>query len=93
MPFNKYGSSVTLEVIASERLRDAEAVVQLERNKLKGRIRNEGGTARATPSGNSDVIAGDAEGDTLNDGTYKYELINVTGVGLRWHRVTMLIAW
>jgi len=93
MPFNNYGASVNLQQIADERHRDASTVSQLEQGKLDGRRRNEGANTRATPSSNADIIAGDAEGDMLNDGTYRYELINVTGVGLRWHRTALAVSW
>ena len=93
MPFNQFGHSATLTDVLRERLADISTVNQIETGKLQGRIRNSGANARATPSSNSDVVQGDFEGDTLNDGTYIYTLVNVTGVGLRWHRATLSIAW
>lgn len=45
------------------------------------------------PSTPTDVVAADQEGDIVNDGTYEYKLVNVTGTGLRWDRRTLNISW
>ena len=93
MPFNQYGVDGSLQTVLNERLRDISTIEQLERNKLAGRRRNGGANNRTAPSSATDVIQGDAEGDIVNDGTYIYELINVTGTGLRLHRVSLAISW
>ena len=80
---------ITVADIARERRKDIQIVERLQQFKLKGRIR----TDRATPTSNSNVIAGDNEGDVLNDGTYLYTIIDVAGIGLRWHRETLAISW
>ena len=47
---------------------------------------------RAAPSGNSDVLATDQEGDIVNDATHEYKLLNISGT-LKWDRRTLDVAW
>ncbi len=51
-----------------------------------------GRSTRRIPSSSVDVIAGDRVGDTVNDDTYLYQLLNITGVPL-WNRITLDISW
>lgn len=48
---------------------------------------------RAAPSTPSDVLATDNEGDIVNDNTYEYKLLNISGTGLRWDRRTLSVGW
>ena len=49
-------------------------------------------TARSAPSSNSDVLATDNEGDIVNDATYEYKLLDISGT-LLWDRRTLDVAW
>lgn len=44
------------------------------------------------PSAFNNVIAGDRQGDTTNDGTYLYQLLNIAGV-LKWNRTSLNVSW
>lgn len=48
--------------------------------------------SRAAPSSNSDVLAGDVEGDIVNDATREYKLLNISGT-LKWDRRTLDVSW
>ena len=48
---------------------------------------------RAAPSSPSNVLATDELGDIVNDNTYEYKLINISGTGLRWDRRTLAVGW
>lgn len=48
---------------------------------------------RTAPSSASDVLATDQEGDIVNDNTYEYKLLNISGTGLRWDRRTLDVSW
>lgn len=89
MPLNLFGANTSLLTIIRERRRDAAAVAALETGKMPGRIRT---GFRAVPSSATDVIAGDAEGDLVTDGTYTYQLITVSGA-LKWNRIAHSVAW
>jgi hypothetical protein len=47
---------------------------------------------RVVPTSNSDVTIDDKVGDYLNDATYKYELVTVSGAR-KWHRTTLSVGW
>lgn len=49
-------------------------------------------TERAAPSSNSDVLATDNEGDIVNDATFEYKLLDISGT-LKWDRRTLDVAW
>lgn len=49
-------------------------------------------TTRAAPSSNSDVLATDNEGDIVNDATYEYKLLNISGT-LKWDRRLLDTTW
>lgn len=89
MPFNLFGTDADLQTIVRERRKDAATVKMLEDGKLPGRIRT---GLRAVPSGNADVIAGDALGDVVTNGTYVYTLISVSGA-LKWDRRAHSVGW
>lgn len=48
---------------------------------------------RAAPSSPSNVLATDEEGDIVNDNTYEYKLLNISGTGLRWDRRALAVGW
>ena len=48
---------------------------------------------RAAPSTPSDVLATDELGDIVNDNTYEYKLLNISGSGLLWDRRTLDVGW
>lgn len=89
MPLNLYGESASIEDVIRERRRDAQAVKSIEDDKLNGRIRT---GLRAVPSGNADIIQGDALGDVITDATYIYTLISVSGA-MKWDRRAHSVAW
>ncbi|MEE8208533.1 MAG: hypothetical protein V3T88_06240 [Nitrosomonadaceae bacterium] len=71
------------------RLREAEDISDfnnLEQRFLAGR------KANRVPSSNSDVIAGDNIGDVVNDATFQYKLLDISGV-LKWDRRALDTAW
>lgn len=49
-------------------------------------------TTRAAPSGNGDTLASDNEGDIVNDATYEYKLLNISGT-LLWDRRLLDTTW
>jgi hypothetical protein len=49
-------------------------------------------TSRAAPSSATDVLAADVEGDIVNDATYEYKLLNISGT-LKWDRRTLDTSW
>lgn len=51
-----------------------------------------GRTTRRVPSASNDVIKGDRIGDTTNDDTYLYLLVNTTG-GPLWNRILLDVSW
>lgn len=51
-----------------------------------------GRTTTRIPSAATDVITGDRIGDTTNDDTYLYLLVNTTG-GPLWNRIALDISW
>lgn len=57
--------------------------------RLRGRLRT---GVRAVPASATDVATTDMEGDVLNDSTYFYRLVNISGT-LKWHRVVLSVAW
>lgn len=90
MTWVRYPSGITLQRIAQIRNDDVREFDALKRNKLPGRHQT---GVRAVPSAATDVTASDLIGDWLTDGTYKYELVNVVGTGLRWHRTSLSVGW
>jgi hypothetical protein len=62
----------------------------LRNGKLKGRIVT---SSREVPANAADVAASDVEGDVVVNATYRYELIDVSGTGLRWHRENLSVGW
>lgn len=48
--------------------------------------------SRAAPSSPTNVLATDSEGDIVNDATYEYKLLNISGT-LRWDRRLLSTAW
>lgn len=93
MPFNHFGSSLDINTVYRERPRDVAVVEQIERNKLKGRVRTSGAIARTPPSSATDVVDDDAEGDVLYDATYQYRLVRLPDDSLVWDRKTLAISW
>ncbi|CAB4214630.1 hypothetical protein UFOVP1454_56 [uncultured Caudovirales phage] len=74
------------------RIRETEDVSDfqnLNNRFVLGRAR---GVTRAAPSSNSDVLSTDEVGDYVNDGTYEYKLLNISGT-LKWDRRTLSVAW
>ncbi len=48
--------------------------------------------SRAAPSTPTNVLATDSEGDIVNDATYEYKLLNISGV-LKWDRRALSVGW
>ena len=87
--FNQFGQSSTMADVIRERSNDIAVVSGLQTGKLQGRIRT---STRAAPTSNSDVVAGDAEGDVVVGATYVYTLISISGT-LKWDRRAHSAAW
>jgi hypothetical protein len=49
-------------------------------------------TTRAAPSNAADVDSTDNEGDIVNDATYEYKLLNISGT-LKWDRRALSTSW
>lgn len=49
-------------------------------------------TSRSAPANATDVAATDEEGDIVNDATYEYKLLNISGT-LKWDRRTLDTSW
>jgi len=49
-------------------------------------------TSRAAPANATDVEDTDQEGDYVNDATYEYKLLNISGT-LKWDRRTLSVGW
>ena len=49
-------------------------------------------TTRSAPSSPTDVLATDQEGDIVNDATFEYKLLNISGT-LRWDRRSLDTSW
>ena len=49
-------------------------------------------TQRVAPSSATDVLATDNEGDIVNDATYEYKLLSISG-NLRWDRRLLDTSW
>ena len=74
------------------RLREIEDISDfnnLTQRFVRGRGRFE---ERAAPSSASDVLATDEEGDIVNDATYEYKLLNISGT-LLWDRRALDTSW
>lgn len=71
------------------RLREQEDVpdyVNLDQRFLAGRATNR------VPSSATDVLATDNLGDVVNDATYEYKLVNISGT-YKWDRRTLSVGW
>ena len=79
-----------LQNILGNRREDITDHEGLRDGKLKGRDRT---GVRTVPSSAADTTDSDIVGDRLTDATYKYELVNVVGTGLKWHRTTLSVGW
>lgn len=77
------------EIITLRETEDISDFQNLNNRFVLGRAR---GQQRAAPSANTDVLATDSEGDYVNDGTYEYKLLNISGT-LKWDRRTLSVAW
>ena len=74
------------------RIREAEDISDFQNlnNRFvlgRGRL-----TSRIAPTSATNVLATDSEGDIVNDATYEYKLLNISGT-LRWDRRTLSTAW
>lgn len=71
------------------RLREQEDIpdyINLDQRFLAGRASNR------VPSSSTDVLATDSLGDVVNDATYEYKLVNISGV-YKWDRRTLNTSW
>lgn len=68
---------------------DLNSFNRVRNGKLKGRNRT---GVRAVPTASDDTQAGDIEGDTLTDATYRYTLVDAGGT-LKWDRQTLSVSW
>ncbi|HUV84254.1 MAG TPA: hypothetical protein VMV86_01010 [Methanosarcinales archaeon] len=80
----------TLQEIA--RLRETEDISDFQNLNQRFVLGRGLFTSRAAPSSNSDVLATDNEGDIVNDATYEYKLLNISG-SLKWDRRTLDVSW
>ena len=85
MSFSQFGSNATISDIIRERRNDAAIVNNLKQYKRDSRDMT---PTRAIPSSNSDIIAGDKEGDEVCDGTHLYQLRNLSGT-LGWVKINV----
>ena len=51
-----------------------------------------GRTTARVPTSATDVVATDNEADIVNDGTYEYKLLDISGT-LKWDRRTLNTTW
>jgi hypothetical protein len=80
----------TPEELVRSRAEDVREIADMQAGKLPGRWRYD----RAFPSAASDVVAGDALGDKMTDGTYLVELLDEDMSGsLLWHRTALSVGW
>jgi len=79
MQTNRLGANATQPDLLREHNRVVTDIEQIEQNRLQGRIRT---LTRAVPATETDVVAGDAEGDVLTDATHRYELLSYGGTML-----------
>ena len=86
---NRFTQSTTLGDIVRERDRDIADFEAVRLGKMDGRIRT---ATRAVPSAANNVVAGDAEGDVVVDGTYVYTLYSISGT-LLWDRRSHSAGW
>lgn len=95
MPFKNYPAlsimtdKQAIREVFNGRTNDVIAIEQLEKGKYQGRYRT---GQRAIPTSNGDVITSDFVGDVLNDATYRYELLDISGTN-KWNRTTLDVAW
>jgi hypothetical protein len=95
MPFKNYpdlsalGDKQSVREIFNARRDDQIVIEQLEKGKYQGRYRT---GQRAVPTSNSDVAVTDFVGDVLNDATYRYELLDISGTS-KWNRTALNVAW
>lgn len=90
-PSNIHSNNILSAVrdIAASRDEDIRDYESLRDTKMKGRLRT---GVRSVPSSAADVLAGDLQGDKLNDDTYAYELVQTTS-GLLWDRRSLDVGW
>jgi hypothetical protein len=95
MPLRDYpklsivGHVEALRQLINLRPGDQSAFRTLEATKLNGRNRT---GVRAVPTSATDTTNTDIEGDFVNDGSYTYLLINVSGTP-KWNRVAANVSW
>jgi hypothetical protein len=95
MPFKTYPAlsvmtdKQAIREVFNGRTNDVIAIEQLEKGKYQGRYQT---GQRAVPTSNSDVTTSDFVGDVLNDATYRYELLDISGTN-KWNRTTLDVAW
>lgn len=91
MPLRDYpklaiiGESETLRQIINLRSDDQATIRSLEATKFNGRDRT---GIRAVPTTNTDVIVGDTPGDRVNDSTYIYLCMTISG-STQWRKIAL----
>lgn len=80
---------ILAEIVRLREQEDISDFTNLNNRLVRGRGRFQ---ERAAPTSNSDVVATDQEGDIVNDATYEYKLLNISGT-LKWDRRTLDVAW
>lgn len=81
--------SALQEIIRLREVEDISAFTNLQQRFVLGRGLF---TQRAAPSSNSDVLATDNLGDIVNDATYEYKLLDISGTQ-KWDRRTLDVSW
>ncbi len=89
MPFTLFSKNTTLADVIAQRRYDANAIADLEKQKLPGRditgIRDE-------PTAHDDLRTGDAWGDEYTSTTHTHRLVRVSGA-LVWDKQPHNTAW
>jgi len=81
--------AILSEIVRLREYEDISDFINLTQRFVRGRGRFQ---ERAAPSSTTDVLATDEEGDIVNDATYEYKLLNISGT-LKWDRRTLDTSW
>jgi hypothetical protein len=77
------------EIVRLREHEDVSDFTNLNQRFVRGRARFQ---ERTAPSSPTNVLSTDEEGDIVNDATYEYKLLNISGT-LKWDRRTLDVAW
>lgn len=91
MPFRDYPAlnamktETAIQQVFDSRKSDQIVIEQLERGKFQGRYRT---GQRAVPTSSTDVTVQDFVGDMINDGSFLYILLDISG-SIEWRRLSI----